>query len=145
MFKKKIKIKYLVNDIDKVAKIKIGDCIDLRSAKTVELKKGDSALIPLGVCMELPKGYEAHLYPRSSTFKNFGLLMTNSVGIFDQSYSGDNDQWFFPVLATRDVTISKNQRICQFRIVKNQPPIQFDFVKRLGNKDRKGIGSTGIK
>lgn len=145
MFKKKIKIKYFDGEIDRVKKISQGDLIDLRCAKTTELHKGDYVNIPLGVAMELPKGYEAHVYPRSSTFKNFGILLVNSVGCIDNSYNGDNDEWCYPCLATRDVTIAKGQRICQFRIVKNQPPIKFEFVEHLKNKNRGGLGSTGTK
>lgn len=144
MFKKKIKIKYFDGDIDRVQKISQGDLIDLRCAETVELHKGDFKLIPLGVAMELPRGYEAHVYPRSSTFKNFGILLVNSVGCIDNSYSGDDDQWFFPAYATRDITIAKGQRICQFRIFKNQPSLKFEFVDHLDNANRGGIGSTGI-
>jgi hypothetical protein len=140
----KIKIKYFNDKIKKLEYIdKKSDWIDLRAAENVELKAGESALIPLGVALKLPKGYEAHVVPRSSTFKNFGIIQTNSMGIIDESYSGDNDQWHMPVYAVRDTKISLNDRICQFRIVEHQPCIEFDEVKRLDGIDRGGFGSTG--
>lgn len=138
-----IKIKYFTNDIDKIQKIDKGDWIDLRSAKTIELKAGEFKLIPLGVAMELPKGYEAHVVPRSSTYKNFGIIQTNHQAVIDESYCGDNDQWFYPAYALRDTVININDRICQFRIVEKQPEITFEEVNSLNNKDRGGIGSTG--
>ena len=139
-----IKIKYFTDQIDKLAKITQGDWIDLRSAETITLKTGDFKLIPLGVAMQLPAGYEAHIAPRSSSFKNWGILQTNSIGIIDNSYCGDNDQWLMPVHATRDTIINQNDRICQFRIVKNQEPVEFITVEHLDNSDRGGFGSTGI-
>lgn len=139
-----IKIKYFDNEIDKIEKINIGDWIDLRSAETVHLKKGEFYLVPLGVGMKLPDGYEANIVPRSSTYKNFKVLQTNSFGVIDNSYSGDNDQWFYPVIAMEDTTINKNDRICQFRINKTQPMIEFEEVEHLNNVNRGGIGSTGI-
>lgn len=139
-----IKIKYFTEDIDKLTYIDgKSDWIDLRSSETVELKKGDFKLIPLGIAMELPKGYEAHVVPRSSTFKNYGVLQVNSCGIIDGSYCGDEDMWRMPVYATRDTVIEKNERICQFRIVKNQPKIVFEEVSSLDNENRGGFGSTG--
>lgn len=140
-----IKIKYLA-DIEKLNYVGGADksnWIDMRSAKNIELKKGEYALIPLGVAMEIPKGYEAHVVPRSSTFKNWGIIQTNGTGIIDNSYAGDNDQWFMPVYATRDTFIHKNDRVCQFRIIENQPLINFMEVDCLGNPDRGGEGSTG--
>ena len=107
------------------------------------MKKGEFCLIPLGVAMELPKGYEAHVVPRSSTFKNFGIIQTNHQGVIDASYCGDNDQWFMPVYAVRDTEIHVNDRICQFRIMENQPKVIFDEVTHLDNADRGGHGSTG--
>ena len=139
-----IKIKYFDNEIDKIEKINIGDWIDLRSAETVHLKKGEFYLVPLGVGMKLPDGYEANIVPRSSSYKNFKVLQTNSFGVIDNSYSGDNDQWFYPVIAMEDTTINKNDRICQFRINKTQPMIEFEEVEHLNNVNRGGIGSTGI-
>ena len=139
-----IKIKYFDDEIEKLCYIDgKSDWIDLRAAKDVVLKKGDFALIPLGVAMQLPAGYEAHVVPRSSTFKNFGIIQTNHQGVIDCSYCGDNDQWFMPVLAVRDTEIHKNDRICQFRIMENQPKIQFTEVKVLEGADRGGHGSTG--
>ena len=138
-----IKIKYFSNEIDKIKKIDKGDWIDLRSAKTVELKAGEFKLIPLGVAMELPKGYEAHMVPRSSTYKNFGIIQTNHQAVIDESYCGDNDQWFYPAYALRDTVININDRICQFRIMEKQPEINIIEVNSLGNDDRGGIGSTG--
>lgn len=138
-----IKIKYFTNEIDKVQKIDEGDWIDLRSAETIELKAGEFKLIPLGIAMELPKGYEAHVVPRSSTYKNFGIIQTNHQAVIDESYCGNNDQWFYPAYALRDTRININDRICQFRIVEKQPKLTFEEVNSLGNKDRGGIGSTG--
>ena len=138
-----IKIKYLNNEIEKLEKISIGDWIDLRCAKETVLKAGEFALIPLGVAMQIPKGYEALMVPRSSTFKHFGVIQTNSMGVIDESYCGDNDQWHFPAYTLRDTVIHVNDRICQFRIIKHQPEIEFQEVDILGNLDRGGIGSTG--
>ena len=107
------------------------------------MRKGDFKLIPLGVGMKLPEGYEAHIAPRSSTFKNWGILQVNSVGVIDNSYSGDNDQWFMAVYATKDAIIQRNERICQFRIMAKQPDIGFNEVDKLDDVDRGGCGSTG--
>ena len=142
----KIQIKYFDKDIEKITNIEgKSDWYDLRAAETVTLKAGDYALIPLGVGMILPDGYEANIVPRSSTFKNYGILQTNCYGVIDNSYSGDNDQWRFPAYATRDVTIHKNDRICQFRINKIQPVFDFEEVEHLNDTDRGGFGSTGTK
>ena len=139
-----IKVKYFVDGIDELCAVAgKSDWIDLHAAEDVTLKAGEFRLIPLGVAMALPEGYEAHIVPRSSTFKNYGILQTNSMGVVDSSYRGDNDQWRMPVYATRDVTIEKNARICQFRIVRNQPPLTFTRVARLDGPDRGGFGSTG--
>ena len=140
-----IKIKYFTNEIDKVSKIEKGDWIDLRAAQTVELKAGEFKLIPLGIAMQLPKGYEAHMVPRSSTFKTWGIIQTNHMAVIDESYCGDNDEWRYPAYAVRDTVININDRICQFRIMKKQPKIDFEEVEVLGNDDRGGIGSTGRK
>lgn len=139
-----IKIKYFDNEIDKIEKLSIGDWIDLRAAKSVRLKAGEFCIIPLGVGMKLPDGYEAHVTPRSSTYKNWGIIQTNSVGIIDNSYSGDNDQWMMPVIAMEDTYIQKNDRICQFRIVKKMPEVEFEIVEHLDENDRGGFGSSGI-
>lgn len=142
---KTIKIKYFDNEIDKVEKFTQGDLIDLRSAETVELKKGEFHLIPLGVGMKLPDGYKANVYPRSSTYKNFGIIMANSVGQVDNSYSGDSDQWMFPAIALKDTVVHKNDRICQFEIQKIQPDIEFVEVEHLDEVSRGSFGSTGVK
>ena len=140
----KLKIKYLSKEIDKLKFIDgKSDWIDLRAGERVELKKGEYKLIKLGVGMELPKGYEALVVPRSSTFKNFGIMQANSVGIVDESYSGDNDEWRFPAWAVRDTVIEVNDRICQFRIMKHQDAFEFEEVKKLNELDRGGFGSTG--
>lgn len=141
----KIQIKYFDNEIDKIAKVSKGDLIDLRAAETVELKKGEYRLIRLGVGMKLPEGYKANVYPRSSTYKNFGIILANSVGQIDNSYSGDEDEWRFPAIALRDTVIHKNDRICQFEIQKIQPEIEFEEVEYLDENSRGGIGSTGVK
>ncbi len=141
----KIKIKYFTDKIDKLEYIENkSDWIDLRACEDVELKKGEFKLIPLGVAMQLPKGYEAHIVPRSSTYKNFGIIQANQCGIVDGSYCGDGDMWKMPVIALRDTRIRVNDRICQFRIFKNQPEIFFEEVDRLSGRDRGGFGSTGI-
>lgn len=141
-----IKIKYFTDQIDKLDYIDgKSDWIDLRASEEVTLKAGEFKLIPLGVAMQLPKGYEAHLMPRSSTYKNFGIIQTNSCGIVDGSYCGDDDMWRMPALAMRDTVIHVNDRIAQFRIVENQPKIVFEEVESLGNANRGGFGSTGTK
>ncbi len=139
-----IKIKYFTDKIEKLDYIDgKSDWIDLHAAEDVVLKKGEFKLIPLGVAMELPEGYEAHVVPRSSTFKNFGIIQTNHQGVIDCSYCGDNDQWFMPAYAVRDTQIHINDRICQFRIMENQPKLSFEQVQSLDNADRDGHGSTG--
>lgn len=139
-----ILVKYLA-DIEPIEVKKGGDWIDLRSAEDVELFEGESALIPLGVAIQLPKGYEALLVPRSSTFKNYKIIQTNSIGIIDESYCGDGDQWCMPVLAVEHTVIHKNDRICQFRIIEHQPSCSLRAVDVLGNSDRHGFGSTGVQ
>ena len=141
----RIDVKYFDDEITKIEKIEKGDWIDLRSAEEVVMKQGEFRLIKLGVGMKLPKGYEAHVVPRSSTYKNFGIVMTNSVGIIDNSYCGEKDQWRFPAFALRDTTIHKDDRICQFRIVENQPNLEFETVEHLEEQSRGGVGSTGVK
>jgi dUTP pyrophosphatase len=141
----KIKIKYLNEQQTRISKIEHGDWIDLRAAETVQISKDEFKLIPLGVAMELPRGFEAHVVPRSSTFKNFGIIETNSMGVIDESYKGDNDFWFFPAYALRDTVIEAGERICQFRIMKKMPQVELVEVKTLGNDDRGGHGSTGTK
>ena len=139
-----LKIKYFTDKIEKLRFIDgKSDWIDLRASEDVVLKKGDFKLIPLGVAIALPKGYEAHVVPRSSTFKNFGVLQANSCGIIDESYCGDNDQWMMPVYAVRDTEIHTNDRICQFRIFKHQEAFTFTEVDYLDAPDRGGFGSSG--
>lgn len=141
-----IKVRYLS---DKVGKLEyIGgksDWIDLRAAEDVELKRGEFKLIPLGIAMQLPAGYEAHMIPRSSTYKNFGVIQANHMGMFDESYCGDNDQWYFPAIAMRDTIIYAGDRICQFRIMEHQPAITFEERDALEGEDRGGLGSTGVR
>lgn len=141
---KSVRIKYFA-DIERIKRVENGDWIDLRSAVDVDLKKDEFKLIPLGIAIELPKGYEAHIVPRSSTFKNFGIIQTNHNAIIDESYCGDNDQWYYPVYALRDTHISMGDRICQFRIMEKQPMFEFEEVDKLNNKDRNGFGSSGIR
>lgn len=141
---KKIKIKYL-RDIEPLAKISIGDWIDMRCGEETELKKGEYKMIPLGVAMQLPKGFEAIVLPRSSTFKNYKVILVNSMGVIDETYNGDNDEWKFLAYALEDTVIPKNERICQFRIIEHQPEIEFEEVDVLGNANRGGIGSTGVQ
>ena len=144
----KIRVKFFDKDLysGENALKKIGeksDWIDLRSAEDIDLKKGEFQIIKLGLAVELPKGYEAHIVPRSSTFKKWGVLQTNSFGVIDETYCGDNDQWGMPVLAMRDTHISKGDRICQFRVTTHQPEVEFEIVESLDNEDRGGFGSTG--
>lgn len=149
----KIKIR-MHSDIEMPKTIDVGDWIDLRAAEDAFIPIGQFKMISLGVSMQLPEGYEAHMAPRSSTFNNFGVLMTNSLGVIDNSFCGDNDIWKFPAYCVfgglirngvKGTMIKKNDRICQFRIVKKQPDIEFVKVERLDNIDRGGIGSTGIR
>lgn len=130
-------------DIPPLQKLPQGDWIDLRAAETVDMKAGEHCLISLGVSMKLPTGYEAHVAPRSSTFKKWGILMTNSIGIIDESYCGDGDLWYFSAVALRDTHIEKGDRICQFRIVKKMPEAALETVAFLPDPDRGGFGSTG--
>lgn len=142
---KTIHIKYFSDDIEKLDYIDgKSDWIDLRAAADMKLKAGEYKLIPLGVAMQLPAGYEAHIVPRSSTFKNFGVIQTNHMGVVDESYCGDNDQWYFPAYALRDTEIHVNDRICQFRIMEHQPTVRFVEEAKLESPDRGGFGSTGI-
>lgn len=141
----RVKIKYFSKEVLKIERIKVSDWIDLRSAEDVDLKAGEFKLIKLGVGMKLPKGFEAHVVPRSSTYKNFKVIQTNHMGVIDNSYCGDEDQWHFPAYALEDTHISVNDRICQFRIVKKQPLFKFQEVDHLDAKSRGGLGSTGKK
>lgn len=140
-----IKIKYHDKDMPKIEKIPIGDWVDLRIVEDVDLKAGESYVASLGVSIKIPEGYEAIVAPRSSSFKHFGFIMTNSIGVIDRSYCGDDDIWRIPLFAMKDVHIKKYDRVCQFRILKNQPELEFVEVETLGNKSRGGFGSTGTK
>lgn len=137
-------MKYHGDDLEKISKIDAGDWIDLRCGEDVELKTGEFKLISLGVSMKLPEGYEAHVVPRSSTYKNYGIRQTNSIGIIDNKYCGTNDIWKMPVVADRDTVIHKNDRICQFRIVRKMPSVELVVVDSLDDVDRGGFGSTGV-
>lgn len=139
-----IRVKYL-RDIKPIEFFDEGDWIDLRAGMDIVLEPGGSCVVPLGVAMELPNGYSAIIAPRSSTFKKWGIIQTNSIGIIDESYCGDNDEWGLPVLAFRHTRIHKNDRICQFRLIKQSDYVDFEVVDELGNPDRKGFGSTGEK
>ena len=139
----KLQVKINYHGTQPIGKIAVGDWIDLRAAETVELKQGEYKAISLGVSMELPEGFETHVLPRSSTFKKYGILLVNSMGIIDNTYCGDGDIWSFPALAMRDTVIQKGERIAQFRIMKNQPEIEFIEVDKLENENRGGLGSTG--
>lgn len=142
--KQTLDIKYFSDKINKLEYIDgKSDWIDLRAAEDISFKAGEFKLIPLGIAIRLPKGYEAHVVPRSSTYKNYGLIQTNHMGVIDCSYCGDNDQWFVPMYALRDTEVHVNDRICQFRIMENQPQLIFNEVEHLDDKDRGGFGSTG--
>ena len=142
----RIRIKYFTDKIDRLCYIDgKSDWIDLRAAEDVEMKAGEYRLIPLGVAMKLPAGYEAHVVPRSSTFKNFGVIQANSMGIIDESYCGGSDPWYFTAYALRDTIIHVNERICQFRIMEHQPAVVFEQVPELEDPDRGGLGSTGTR
>lgn len=141
----KIKVKYFSEDYPNLKQIEKGDWIDLRANETVEYSAGDFVLVKLGVAMKLPEGYEAIIAPRSSTFKNYGVIMTNSLGVVDNFYNGDNDEWRFPMLAMKDGKITRGDRICQFRIQKSMGEVNLEGVEKLGDADRGGFGSTGVK
>lgn len=140
-----IDIVYHNPNMPKLEKVDNGDWIDLRASVGGSFKKGDFALIDLGISMRLPEGYEAHIAPRSSTFKHWGIIQCNSVGVVDNSFSGTNDVWKMPCFFTRDTVIEPNDRICQFRIVKKMEPVSFTEVTELDNTDRGGFGSSGRK
>ena len=143
---KNIRIRYHNKQLEKLEYIDgKSDWIDLRAAENVSLGKGEFHLLDLGISMELPEGYEMIIAPRSSTFRNFGIIQVNSIGIVDESYCGDDDVIRMPVLAVRDTEIHVNDRVAQFRILEHQPSIRFTEVDHLGNPDRGGFGSTGIK
>ncbi|MBQ2767375.1 MAG: deoxyuridine 5'-triphosphate nucleotidohydrolase [Clostridia bacterium] len=136
-------IKYHNPELIRLEKLAVGDWIDLRAAEDVQLSAGEFRIISLGVSMRLPEGYEAHLVPRSSTFKKWGIIQVNHMGVIDNSYSGEGDIWGMPVLAMRDTEIHVNDRICQFRIVERMPSLTVVEVEHLDGPDRGGFGSTG--
>lgn len=153
----KIRIKYF-EESTKLKKIAKGNWIDVYANKDVFVKVNERAMIPLGFALELPRGWEAHLAPRSSTFKTWGIIQTNSVGVVDDTYIGDNDQWHMPVYCLegkgtelidgeeiKGTWIRKGDKIAQFRIMEVMPEIEFDEVESFGNSDRGGFGSTGKK
>ena len=142
MKKLTVKVKYHT-DILPIEKLDKGDWIDLRAAEDVEMKAGDHKYISLGISMKLPEGYEAHLLPRSSTFKNWGIIQANHIGVIDNSYSGNNDIWKYSAIALRDTKICKNDRICQFRIMEKQPKFGLLTVEEMDDQDRDGFGSSG--
>jgi len=135
-------VKIKCEDIDCLPE-RNGDWIDLFTAEDTELKAFDFKLIPLGVAMKLPEGYEANVVPRSSTYKKWNVIQANSFGVIDNAYCGNDDQWMFPAIALKDTFIPKHTRICQFKIMKNQANIQFNLVHELEDKNRGGFGSTG--
>lgn len=137
-----IKIKYLPGAAHMEMTEK-GDWVDAFSYEDVILKKGEYGYVNLGFACQLPEGYEAHIAPRSSTFKHFGVIQTNGIGIVDSSFNSNTDLWMMPVYAIRDTIIKKGERPCQFRIVKKQPKIEFEEVKDLHNEARGSFGSTG--
>lgn len=136
-----IQIKYLPG-APRLTKIQKGDWIDLYTYEDITLDAGDFTYVNCGVAMKLPEGYEAVMAARSSTFKRWGLIQTNGIGIIDNTYCGNDDIWMFPCYATRAITIPKGTRLCQFRIQQNQPEILFEEVSHLGN-NRGGLGSSG--
>lgn len=140
-----IKIKYVKDGIEKIEQIENGDWIDLRIAEDIHLEANEFKLIPLGVAMALPSNHEALVIPRSSTFKKYGIIQANSIGLIDETYCGNNDEWHFPAYATRNISIPKNTRICQFRIIEHQPPVGIVEVIELSEVNRGGFGSTGEK
>ena len=141
---KKIIIVKRVGDVPMPERIAVGDWIDLCNSEDVSINTFECKPIPLGVCMKLPEGYEAHLLPRGSTYKNFGIIQANSMGIIDESYCGDNDQWFMPAIALRSTFIPKGSRICQFRIMPKMEKVKFVETFHMVDKDRGGYGSTGV-
>lgn len=142
---KTIKIKYVKDGMKKIEQIENGDWIDLRIAEDIRLEANEFKLIPLGVAMALPPNHEALVIPRSSTFKKYGIIQANSIGLIDETYCGDNDEWKFPAYATRPINIPKNTRICQFRILEHQPTVVLIETEHLSDINRGGFGSTGEK
>lgn len=149
----KLRIKYF-EGATRLQKIAKGNWIDVYANKDVFIKVGDRAMVPLGFALELPQGWEGHLAPRSSTFKTWGIIQTNSIGVVDDTYIGDNDQWHMPVFCLQGkhieveeqgTWIRKGDKIGQFRIMEVMPEIEFEEVDTFGNSDRGGFGTTGVK
>lgn len=140
-----ILIKYFDEKMEEIAEIPEGNWIDLRAAETIVYGAGEAFKMPLGIAMQLPKGYEAHLLPRGSTFDKYGVMQTNSMGIIDEPYCGDTDEWKMPLIALRDGVIQKGDRIAQFRVMPIMLPLEFRKVDSLKNPSRGGFGSTGRK
>lgn len=153
----KLRIKYLEN-ATKMERIAKGNWIDVYAYQDTFIPQGERAMINLGFALELPKGWEGHLAPRSSTFKTWGIIQTNHVGVVDDTYIGDNDVWHMPVyclqgkeievvdgIESNGVWIRKGDKIGQFRIMEVMPELEFEEVESFGNKDRNGFGSTGVK
>jgi len=140
-----VKVKYFNKELIPLEMFDQGDWVDLRSAETLTIGKGEFKLIPLGVAIELPPGYEALVVPRSSTYRRSGIIQANSVGVIDNSYCGNEDQWYFPAIAMRKTTIRRNDRICQFRVIENQISLNFNTVDELTGNNRGGFGSTGVQ
>lgn len=145
----KLRVKYL-QDATRMNKITKGNWIDVYAYQDTFVPEGERAMINLGFALELPKGWEGHLAPRSSTFKTWGVIQTNSVGVVDDTYIGDNDIWHMPVycLQAKDENgtwIKKGDKIGQFRIMEVMPEIEFEEVESFGNQDRGGFGTTGMK
>ena len=138
-----LKVKYHYDNLTRIEKFDQGDWMDLRNAEEVVMKKGDFMYIPLGISVEMPVGYEAHIVPRSSTYKRYGIIQANHMGVVDNDYNGDEDRWYMPAIAMRDTTIPVDNRICQFRLIRNQEPLELVEVETLGNYERGGLGSTG--
>ena len=146
MKEKTIRVKYHSDKIDRLAYVGgKSDWVDLRSAEEVVMKKGESRLVDLGISVQLPEGYEMIIAARSSTFRRYGLIQTNAIGVIDESYCGDDDHLLWSCYATRDTQIHVNDRICQFRIIEHQPHLLFEETQTLGNPSRGGYGSTGVQ
>ena len=140
---KTIIVQYKDDTIKRIEKIEKGDWVDLYAAENIVVTENEVTLIPLGVAMKLPEGYEAHLAPRSSTYKNFKIIQANSVGVVDNSYCGPNDWWYFPAISLNGSRIiHKGDKICQFRIMEKQPELEF-IEGKMDSPDRGGFGSTG--
>lgn len=140
-----ILIKYHTPAAKPVEQAHMGEWFDVRAAESYDLKAGTKGFINLGISVRVPHGYEAILAPRSSSFKKYGFIQTNSIGVIDETYSGDDDIWMLPYFATRDAHIEAGDRIAQFRIQRNQGNPSLKEVRYLGKNNRGGFGSTGEK